>query len=470
MEITTNLQQTDIVSRAHEFAHTHSKKIEIALRIIEGIGAAFLLLSFVMEAHVALAAASGISVIICVEVTLIVLDLLGIIRVDPKDHVFAPQKINNSSLYYEEDLPVLKIRADTHYEAGYDHGYLAGKQITSVIKKMNILKTLGYISITKEIAQKLEKAKSSIPKSHMEELRGLIDGGNARLREDSWWAPQHTIDDAIEIHLLPDLMHLALAPNCLFGCTVIIGKDQKTGQTGVGRNLDWPGLGVGRYSMLLDIKVGDQKQLLLPTIPGCVGVITGINQSLFVSINVTEPKGPIHDVSDGVPSLFLNRLVLENATTLDDADTFIDHEDPTKRPAVPYHMFVADRKGGSFYHFLQGDEKETFVRPLSVDEKRPHFTLNCRHTTEERPTCPNTMFYGETRLQNIEKIWEEGQDHPLVQRLKYAMRAPGVNNLWTVHSILWIHGVLVFSFDNAYAAKGQKCIVFLDQQFENVAE
>lgn len=465
MDVTINLQKTDCITQLHELAHDHTKKIEIALRIIEGIGVSFLLLACVMQAHVALAIAAGISVVMCVEISLFALDLLGVIRVDPKEHAFTPGSINNSCLYYEGDLPVLKIRADTHYQAGFDHGYLIAHQITAVVRRLNILVKLGHVSLTKELTTKLQQVKSSIPEHHMEELKGLVEGGNQRLKEDSWCPDEYTIDDAIMLHMLPDLMHLALAPNCLFGCTVVVGKDEQSGITGVGRNLDWPGLGVGRLTLLQDIKVGDEEQLLMPTIPGCVGTITGLSREIFVSINVTEPKKRINDVTKGVPSLFLNRLVLENAHSVKEAEEFIDHSDAARRPAVPYHMFVADRKGGSFHHFLQGDRGETHIRPMGRGDK-PHFTLNCRHPDSKRPTTPNTLYYGETRFNNIERIWKEGKELPLVERLKRAMRAPGVNNPMTVHSILWMDDILVMSFDNAYAAKGQKCFIPLNQQFE----
>ncbi len=468
MDCSLALEKTDYLTRIYEYAHNHTREIEIALRIIEGIGAAFLLIGLVvLDSHIIITIASGVAIVAFVEITLFALDVLGILAIDPKKHVFQTMSVGNSRLYYEGDLPVLKIRADTSYDAGHDHGYLAAHQITRVIARMNVLSFLGYISTDKKILKQLEEVKKSIPKQYMQELQGLVDGVNKRLKEDSWWPKKYTIEDAIKIHMLPDLMHLALAPNMLFGCSAIIGKDEKTGATGVARNLDWPGLGVGRYTILRDIKIGDGPQLLEPTIPGCVGTITGLNKKLFVSINVTEPKNRIDDVKVGIPSLFLNRLILENCETLADVEGFIDYSNPEKRPAVPYHMFVADREGGSFYHFLQGDKGETYVRPYDKEADTPLFTLNCRHATDQMPTTANTMYYGSTRFTNIQQVWKKSSHLPLSERLKLVVKAPGVNNPMTVHSILWMKDHLIISFDNSFAATGQKCVVFLDQQFEN---
>lgn len=466
MDTSLQIKQTDFLTRTHQFAHNHYEKIEIALRIIEAIGAALVLFSFIAQPPVIALTITGAALVVAVEIALFALDLFGIRKIDQANHLFREIKINNSSLYYEGNLPVVKIRAETHKEAGFDYGYLVAPQVTKVIKRLNILAKLGYISITKEIAEKLEEVKQSIPEHHLEELKGMVEGANLRLSEESWLPTKISLDDAIKLHLLPDLMHLALAPNCLFGCSVVVGKDEKTGKTGVARMLDWPALGIADKTCLLNIKVGDEKQLLLPGFAGCTGAITGLNKGLFCSINVTEPKKAIYDVTKGVPSLFMNRLVLENCETVDEVQQYIDYKDSQKRPAVPYHMFVADRKGAEFYHFLQGDKDETYRRPMPHDDT-VHFTLNCRHTSDCMPKEPNTMYYGDTRYSNIHEIWDKTRDKPLVERLKKVTKAPGVNNPMTVQSFMWMDDALMFSWDNSYASDAQKTVVFLDQEFED---
>ena len=466
MDTTLELKQTDFLTNLHESTHRNYRKIEIALRIIEALGASLIVSTVALQLPSITLAITGAALIVCVEVALLALDLLGICKIDPKNHAFREMKINHSSIYYEGNLPVVKIRANTHKDAGFDYGFLTAPQILKVIKRLNILVQLGYISITKEIKQQLEKVKSSVPEHHLDEIKGMVEGANLRLNEDSFWPSKVTFEDVVTLHMLPDLMHLALAPNCLFGCSVVTGKDEKTNKTGVARLLDWPALGIGDKSCLINIKVGEEKQLLLPSFPGCVGAITGVNKRLFCSINVTEPKEAIYDISEGVPSLFLNRLVLENCEKVKDVQEYIDYKNPQKRPAVPYHMFVADDNDAEFYHFLQGDQKETFRRPIPHDDSA-HFTLNCRHTSTSMPEKPNTMYYGESRYENIYKVWEQTKELPLVERLKKVMKAPGVNNPMTVQAVMKMETTLVFSWDNSFAANADKNVIFLDQEFEN---
>ena len=470
MDISAPLERVDCLTQIFEWGHNHTKEIQIARFFLDGIGATFILMGVLaIGADVTIVVLTGIAIIVVVEVTMIALETLGVIAIDPREHVYETCQINHSRLYYEGDLPILKIRAETHYEAGFDHGYLIAHQIVSVIRRLNILFYLGYLGAKSKLYEKLKEVRKSIPPEYMEEMKGLVAGVNKLLKEESCcFASEYTIEDALAIHMLPDLMHLALAPSCLFGCTTFAGKDDITGQMGVGRNLDWPGLGVGRLTLLKDIKIGDNPQLLEPTIPGCIGVITGMNDKrLFIAINVTEPKGPIYDVEDGMLSLFLNRKVLEKCTNIDKARKFLEDESVEHSPTVPFHLFVASEEGAFFAHLKQGNNGETYFRSYDPDSDAPFFTLNCRHSSEEPPTEPNTLYYGSTRFNNIHTIWEESGHLPLAERLKLVMHAPGVDNPMTVHSVLWMGDHLIISFDNSYAASGQKCVVFLGQQFES---
>ncbi len=461
--INLQLDSTDVFSQSFEWAHDHTKEIEAIRYALEGVGIAFILIGALSNTvHALPIIAGGALIIAIVEITIFALDLLGILAIDPKEHAFEIGSIHDSSLYYEGDLPILKIRAQSHFEAGYDHGYLIAHQLVSVFRRMKLLFCLGYLVIDQDLYSRLDSLKKSIPSQYLEEMEGLIEGVHDRLDQDTWWHSTYTLEDILTLHLLPDLMHLAITPpKFLMGCTAIMGKDQGSDEIGVGRNLDWPGLGAGRMSLLIDIKVGEEKQLLLPTIPGTVGVITGMNRNMFVSINVTEPKEGASEVKeDGTLSLFLNRQVLEQCDTLAD----VEHLSPDA--AVPYHMFVADRTGGVIYHFGQGESGETVVRPFD-SSKEPHFILNCRHQSPEPLEEPNTMYYGESRFNNVHKIWSKYDQLPLLERLKKVLSAPGVNNPMTVHSVIWMGDRLIFSFDNSYSATSPRHVVFLNQQFED---
>ncbi len=459
--LSLQLEQPNFVTRAFEWAHEHTKAIEVVRYALDGVGATFILIGALsITADVVLIIATGALIIVAVETTMLALDILGVISVDAKEHAFQSSSINDSSLYYNNDLPILKIRAETHSQAGYDHGYLLAHQLVSVQRRMKLLFWIGYLRIDGKLYERLEVLKKSIPHEYMEEMEGIIKGANDRLKEDSWWPSTYSLDDIVMLHLLPDLMHLVIPPpRAAMACTAIMGKDYEMGDLGVGRNLDWPGVGAGRYTILLDLKIGNGKQLLLPTIPGTVGVITGLSKTLFVSINVTEPKKKITHVNDGVLSLFLNRQVLEQCETVGEGGRF------SESAAVPYHMFVAGRKEGVIYHFGQGYAGETISRPLVLTQQ-PHFVLNCCHNTAEPLRQPNTVYYGQERFNNIHTIWSRSSHLLLQDRIRMILCAPGVNNPMTVHSILWIQDRLEISFNNSFAATSPTHIVRLDQQFE----
>lgn len=444
-----NLVQTDPLTQLMKWGHDHTHFIHTIRYGLDGVAVTFGLIGLVTMTSQAIPLMMGSALcFLFVEVCIVALDILGVLAIDRNVQAYTPGTINESCLYYENNLPILKIRAQNHYTAGYDHGYLTAHQVVSVYKRMKLLFLIGYLRIDNRLYNRLNEIKKMIPEPYLDEMRGVVDGVNERLRQDSWWPMQLTLEDLLQLHLIPDLMHLALSPpKFLMGCTAVVGKDPQTNQVQVARNLDWPGFGIGRLTLLKITHIDGKKPFLESTFAGAVGAISGANSTLFVSMNVAEPKEPIQDpyISEGMLSLFLNRQVLETDSSVQDT------LDAKRQAAVPYHMLVADQNTAVFFHHGQHHDRSTIVREMNLKVDQPHFTLNCWHSTNEPLKKPTTRFYGNSRYENVHRIWTQKKSSSLNEKLDAVSQAPGINNPMTVHSLQWDRKFFELRYDGGFA-------------------
>lgn len=373
------------------------------------------------------------------------------------NHVFQEGEFQGSRLYYRGHIPILEMDDTNPKNAGFAHGYLLGKNIQKVKSNFNLIfHSLLRHKKANELQQMLERIQKELPEHLKIELEGLVKGYN-KWAEETFHEDRMTFNDALLMHLIPDSKHFIpeQIENDLTGtvaCTSILYKNQE--DIIFGRNMDWCPFGEGGSNSI--IMVWRSKGIASLGTPGLMGVVTGWNkENLCLAMNVCPGKT---SSVRGIPAIFFNRVILENARSLKEADIQIEKH----RPLGPYHMTLADKYGqGGCFSFYQdkneNSQEKDYRRYAEID--KPLLVVNWRY-----PECQGGSFNseGRTTLLNTyfnEAIKEIPQDK--LERAKLVDNAlqltPLVNSWITMHSFLFNpqKGTVKLSWDNGYAASSQ---------------
>jgi len=73
-----------------------------------------------------------------------------------------------------------------------------------------------------------------------------------------------------------------------------------------------------------------------------------------------------------MPSCFVNRTILENCSTVDDAEIEVN----SISPLGPFHMTVADKERAQTFHMQQGRGNQNYIRRASPDKPLHDFILS----------------------------------------------------------------------------------------------
>ena len=158
-----------------------------------------------------------------------------------------------------------------------------------------------------------------------------------------------------------------------FGCSsLIVPADQSsTGGPLLGRNFDYASLGLLHANDLVKV-VRPEGKFAFASIgfPACFGVISGVNEhGLALALHEVRSAadGSTRFNSEGVPTLFALRQVLEECRTVDEAQELL-----TKLPRTTmYNLAVCDAKGGAVFEVTT---KNVMVRRnASVNACTNHF-------------------------------------------------------------------------------------------------
>jgi hypothetical protein len=160
----------------------------------------------------------------------------------------------------------------------------------------------------------------------------------------------------------------AVVANCLWdikklGCsTLFVGPDRSaTGAPLLGRNLDFPTLGVlHEYSLVIVNRPAGKHAFASVALPGLVGCLTGMNDAglCVATLDVLSAAdgSPPFDLS-GTPLLLTFRRVLEECTTVAEAEKLLRS---AKRTTL-LNLTVCDTKDGAVFE----------LTPKSVGVRRP---------------------------------------------------------------------------------------------------
>lgn len=366
-------------------------------------------------------------------------------------HIFKEGLHERCKLAYEGDVPVLTLIGDAD-TCGMAQGMLLAEQIQSFLKTWGSVLWL-VIPDPKKAVELCDNLKRNIPKEYIDEMNGLVKGYNEVIYHRGL-GDRLTLDELLLLHLVPDIEHTypsTLAKKFIpaLGCTVILDKgDEETGPI-FGRHMDWPSLDVAGKATLLVRRIHSSGKITHEIgAPGLIGTVTGMTiGGLALAMNVA--LGDTQNHLEGLPSIFINRILLNHCDTVEDALKLAVE----LSPLGPYHLSLADKNGqAASVHFYQGENNQHFIRTLNdVDHI---VTTNCRYNSSGRY---RHYFNSEERHANIEKVYKrhemQNQSTQRKNMVQSALRSPLVNNIETTLSAIMMPklGIIEVVFANAFA-------------------
>ncbi len=219
---------------------------------------------------------------------------------------------------------VLHVRGSP-FEMGYTHGSTLKDKI-----RQNIENHLKNPSLSEEAKLKVQAFSTKIPSilphipaRYIEEMEGLAKGAEVPFSEILW------------LNLFPEMFHC---------CAVTVkGEASIDGSLYHARLLDYAvGKDLQSSAVLLVAKPENAIPFLSVTYAGFIGCITGMNAE---KISLGEIGGLGYGKWDGIPMSFLLRSLLEEASSLEEAETILSK---AKRTCEYYYIVGDGKKETSF--------------------------------------------------------------------------------------------------------------------------
>lgn len=407
-------------------------------------------------------------------------------RHDMKNHEFRTDRLEKNgvllgSLYYNGDVPVLKIETTDPYETGYTHGYLLRKEISAIRKNIDFcLHTLFRFARPSKLRKTLDQVKSKIPEHYLKELEGVVAGYNAKKTK---FETDLTLDDLLFLQLMPDMEYMSpnvmyamekgqqqepnfAAPLQIAACTITALFDE-TKTPLMARSMDWQSFGnIGKYSLIISrINATTGIRTAEVAVPGLLGVVTGVNNhGVSVAMNVAPYSSGINMI-EGIPSAFYNRLILDSCTSFDTAATFV----AANKSLGPYHLTIADHTtAGTFFMYQQqnfqkkwNEDRLNGHKLRLLENNAPLVTTNCSCTPDEEDLANGKL--RKEAIHNYLEATEHIEDRKKV--LSHLQTIPFVNKNLTTHRVIMGPKTLEVAFDNAWAGDRELHVVDLLQLF-----
>jgi hypothetical protein len=222
---------------------------------------------------------------------------------------FPESRSGTGSLRYVDGIPVLTA-GGTPEEIGSAIGTLTKPAADGLFGYFDDLLKRAHLDILwPGLVKTSEGMLARFPPSHRAELEaGIKASGMPR-------------DKVIVANCLWDIKKL--------GCsTLFVAADRSTtGQPLLGRNLDFPTLGVlQRYGLVIVFRPAGKRAVASIGFPGLVGVLSGMNDAgltvATLDVRSTGDGAPPFDLS-GTPLILTFRRILEECTTVAEAETLL---------------------------------------------------------------------------------------------------------------------------------------------------
>jgi hypothetical protein len=263
--------------------------------------------------------------------------------------VFAPQQVEGAELRFVGQIPVA-IFTGTASEIGRQHAALLANSGEGAMEMPRLYAAqFGLEAFWPLMAQAGRTLLLNAPQRHQEELHAIAQ--HSRLGDD-------------RIAVANTLLELRR-----IGCSSLIVEPSRSATGGplIGRNFDFPTLGrLHRYSLLMVYRPAGQHAFAAVGFPGLVGIFSGFNDAglAVATLDVEQSADGSRKFNPtGTPLAFVFRRILEECTTIDEAEKLLRSETAT----TWMNLAVCDRDGGAVFeitpdHVARRDGEQGLVR------------------------------------------------------------------------------------------------------------
>lgn len=230
------------------------------------------------------------------------------------ERTFQESQVEGGQLRYEGEIPVLTLRG-TPAEIGRQHANLATMNVKPLLSiPRQLLDGVGAGVGWQPIVNGAKQMFKAAPARYREELEAM--GDVAGFTEDDLGA-LYVGNAMIELRRIGGCSGLAVMP-----------ERSATGDLMFGRNLDFPDVGgMSRLSVVSVYRPVGKHAFAAIGFPGLVGVISGMNEKglcLATFDSYAAKDGSQMFNPRGVPLALLNRQILEECSTVDEARKLLE--------------------------------------------------------------------------------------------------------------------------------------------------
>lgn len=252
------------------------------------------------------------------------------------------KKIENTTIVELEGSP---------YEIGYQHGILLKKEIHKILREA-YERYLPKGSLKSYLARALvmwvvKRVDEEIPLEYRQEMQGVADGAGLDYNDVLLMNAFMDGFESLDPILLQVIYSLSgLEPGC---SSVIVHKGENSNQLIIGQTVDYMITLSAGHSVLYVMKTPGKQTIIMPSFPGLIGVLNGMNEAGLV---LTQRATPTGKGEVGMPVNFHFRRILENSTNLYQAKDYLNRI----KWSVPRSIIIADSRENksSFFEILPG--------------------------------------------------------------------------------------------------------------------
>jgi isopenicillin-N N-acyltransferase like protein len=338
--------------------------------------------------------------------SLLALAWTGGASAEEKSKIFPEAKFKGGELRVLSGVPVLVVQG-TPEEMGEQFGELAVKPTKKLLGKINgFTKSLGIEGVFPYLLKAGAGMFKQFPEHHQKELEAVAKASGVDR------------DLLIFANCVVDLHKIG-------GCSTLIVEPNrsKTGSPLFGRNLDWPPFDdLPDYSLVVVYRGKGKHACACVTIPPVMGCISGMNDvGLSVTINEINRSKDGSDSLDteGMPMLGLFRKILEECTTVAEAEKLLR---ANKRTSY-FCLTVCDQKTGVVFE----------TTPKTVAVRKPDLGVCCctnHFLTDELSVTTKCSRY--PKLEALQKGGDKLGVDEVIKGLHAVNQGP-----WTLQSMVF---------------------------------
>jgi predicted choloylglycine hydrolase len=291
-------------------------------------------------------------------------------------------------------VPILHLRG-TPEQMGRQHGLLLKGELEGLVRYARDFVGAAELPAAKRRARELFER--HVPPRYLREVTALAE------------AAELPVGDVLFSQWFTDLYRS-------FACTTYSAPSAE-GRF-LARNLDFPGMGyLAQYSVVVVARPAGQRPFVSVTWPGLVGVLSGQNETLALSVMVVHNA---EGARSGLPFQLAFRQALEETDTVAEAEAYLRSVPLT----VTNNLMLADRAGEARLLELHPDgivgrDPDPSGKLVATN----HFLT--RQRRERRASI--TYLSSRLRLRQARDVGPQGGEDFTVEHGRQAMRAAGVN-------------------------------------------